>query len=70
MAAYHCFAQIGCNNNDTKIQGIEMEGVIMIAIVCGLAYWAFKAGKREGLTKGYGAGRCHERAARRWRRRR
>ncbi len=45
-----------------------MEGLIVIAIACGLVYWAFKAGKRDGSVKGYGAGRRHERAA--WRRRR
>ncbi len=47
-----------------------MEGLIGLAIVIGLAYWAFKAGKHEGSVKGYGAGRRHERAARRRRRRR
>ena len=45
-----------------------MEGMVVITIVCGLVYWAFKAGKRDGSVKGYGAGRRHERAA--WRRRR
>ena len=45
-----------------------MEGLIVIAIVCGLVYMAFKVGKRDGSVKGYGAGRRHERAA--WRRRR
>ena len=42
-----------------------MEGLIVIAIVCGLVYWVFKAGKREGSVKGYGVGRRHERRRRR-----
>ncbi len=45
-----------------------MEGLIVIAIVCGVVYWAFKSGKREGSQKGYGVGRRHERQRRRPRR--
>ncbi len=45
-----------------------MEGVIVIAILSGLAYWAFKTGKREGSKKGYGVGRRHQRRRRRPRR--
>ncbi|NQU24425.1 MAG: hypothetical protein HQ567_24345 [Candidatus Nealsonbacteria bacterium] len=47
-----------------------MEALIGIAIVIGLAYWAFKAGKREGSAKGYGAVQRHERVASRRRRHR
>ena len=46
-----------------------MKSLIVILILIGLAYWAFKAGKREGSAKGYGAGRRHERRRRTSRRR-
>ncbi len=38
-----------------------MEGLVVIAILAGLAYWAFRAGKSEGSRKGYHVGRQHER---------
>jgi len=49
-----------------------MELLIAVAIAIGLLCWAFRAGKREGSTKGFGAGRRHERrqAVRRRRKRR
>jgi len=46
-----------------------MKSLIVIVILVGLAYWAFKAGKREGSVKGFGAGRRHERRRRASRRR-
>ncbi len=46
-----------------------MKSLIAIVILIGLVYWAFKAGKREGSVKGYGAGRRHERRRRKYRRR-
>ena len=33
-----------------------MKSLIVIVILIGLVYWAFKAGKREGSVKGYGVG--------------
>jgi len=36
-----------------------MKSLIAIVILIGLAYWAFRAGKREGSAKGFGAGRRH-----------
>ena len=41
-----------------------MEGLIVIAVVIALSYWAFKAGKREGSHKGFAAGRRRERRQR------
>jgi hypothetical protein len=41
-----------------------MEALIVIAVLLVLAYWAFRAGKREGSTKGYRVGRQHERRRR------
>lgn len=38
-----------------------MEALVLIAILCGLAYWAFRAGKTVGSKKGYHVGRRHER---------
>jgi len=46
-----------------------MKSLIVIVILIGLVYWAFKAGKREGSVKGYGVGRRHERRRRTSRRR-
>ena len=34
-----------------------MEGFILLAIVVGVGYWIYKAGKREGSRKGFCAGR-------------
>ena len=38
-----------------------METLIVIAVVCGVVYWAFRTGKSEGSRKAYGIGRRHER---------
>ncbi len=38
-----------------------MEEFVIIAILCGLGYWAFRVGKREGSRQGFGAGRRRER---------
>jgi hypothetical protein len=41
-----------------------MESVIVTLVVLAVAYWIYRAGKREGSTKGYGVGRRHERQKR------
>jgi len=41
-----------------------MEALIVVAVLLVLACWAFRAGKREGSTKGYRAGRQHGRRRR------
>ena len=46
-----------------------MKTLIAIVILLALLYWAFRAGKREGSVKGFGAGRRHERRRRTYRRR-
>ena len=46
-----------------------MKSFIAIVILISLFYWAFKAGKREGSAKGYGAGRRDARRRRTYRRR-
>ena len=56
ISAYNWFAQIGCNNNETKMQGIEMEGLIVIAILASIGYWIYSSGKRTGSRKGYNVG--------------
>jgi len=33
-----------------------MEGLIILALVVGVCYWIYKAGKREGSRKGFQAG--------------
>ena len=44
-----------------------METFIVIAILCGVVYCAFRAGKSEGSRKGYHVGRMHQRRANRHR---
>lgn len=45
-----------------------METLIMLAFFTAVGCWIYQNGKRDGSRRGYGAGRRHERAA--WRRRR
>jgi hypothetical protein len=34
-----------------------MESIVVIAVFAGLAYWAYREGKREGSRKGFSVGR-------------
>ncbi len=38
-----------------------METLIVIAVLCGVVYWAFRAGKSQGSRKAYHVGRQRER---------
>ncbi len=41
-----------------------MEGLIILALVVGIGFWIYKAGKREGSRKGFLAGRRRRRSRR------
>ena len=44
-----------------------MEGLIALAILGFIVWWAYKSGKRTGSRKGYNVGRRHSfRQRRRW----
>ena len=47
-----------------------MESFVIVTILAGVIYWAFRSGKRQGSRRGYSVGRRHERrrlGRRRWR---
>ena len=63
MAAHDWLAEL--DNNETRTEGIKMEGLIVIAILVSIGCWIYGSGKRTGSRKGYNVGfRCGRRRRR------